>query len=281
LKTKLTENNIASTNIYLNPAKPTDTDQFSVLDSLDYETGKYLVNGANDLMIGMGQRDAMYGRKGDDVLIGEGGGDVLVGGEGKDVLYGGKGNDMLIGGIGNDILMGGENDDTYVINAGDGEDRIEDKQGNNKIYLCGKEINFFYDAGSGQYKSLDGSLTGVKNAANELVVKHDASNTKVTLKNFQWGDFGTTLITLPANPETYNIINGTDQGWRGDPGDDFYDTALNDKIIAGGGDDYVLCDVGGANWISGGDGYDSIDGELSSSSIIEGATSRDSVSSEP
>jgi len=32
-----------------------------------------------------------------------------------------------------------------------------------------------------------------------------------------------------------------------------YDTAANDKIFALGGDDYVLCDIGGANWILGGD----------------------------
>ena len=90
LKDKLTENNVASTNIYLNPHKDTDLDQTSVLDSFFYQTGLY-ENGANDLMIGMDQSDFMFGRKGNDVLIGEGGSDCLWGDEGNDVLFGGGG----------------------------------------------------------------------------------------------------------------------------------------------------------------------------------------------
>ena len=218
LISKLTDENIASTNIYLNPHKTTDTDQRSILDSLGYQTGIY-INGANDLMIGMDQEDYMYAYDGNDVLIGEGGNDLLVGGGGDDVLWGGGGDDRFIGGQGSDVMYGGADNDTYFIGPGEGEDRIEDKQGNNKIYLCGKEINFFYDTGSSQYKSPDGSLTG-EIIAGEFHVT-DVSGTKVILnQDFQWGDFGTTLITLPANPEIGNTINGTDQGWRSDPPDD-------------------------------------------------------------
>ena len=46
---------------------------------------------------------------------------------GTDHLIGGIGNDILAGGTGNnDLLEGGAGFDTYIYNAGDGTDRIED-----------------------------------------------------------------------------------------------------------------------------------------------------------
>jgi len=49
---------------------------------------------------------------------------------------------------------------------------------------------------------------------------------------FQWGDFGTALITLPANPGIENTIIGTEQGWQTDPGDDFYDTSMERRFFS-------------------------------------------------
>lgn len=191
---KLSNDSFLATNIYLNPHKPTDTDRSSSLNSFPYQLF-YEPNGTNDLMIGMDQEDYMYGNKGNDVLIGEGGDDVLVGGEGNDVLYGGAGNDYFFGGKGNDTMYGGADDDVYFIDPGDGEDTIEDKQGKNKVMFCGEEINFFYQDGDG-YVSISGNLTA------SIVDGHfdvtDGNGTTVRLnEEFQWGDFGTTLIDLP------------------------------------------------------------------------------------
>lgn len=91
-----------------------------------------------------------------DLIFGEAGNDSIDGGSGNDVIYGGEGSDTLIGGTGNDTLIGGANNDTYIINAGDGTDTIEDKQGNNKVILCGKPLKFFYDKGGYQYTTADG-----------------------------------------------------------------------------------------------------------------------------
>jgi GH24 family phage-related lysozyme (muramidase) len=153
------------------------------LDSYNYiDKGNWADNlGGSD-----SQNDLMFGEKGNDKLYGYGG---------NDVIYGGEGNDILIGGVGNDTLMGGENDDTYIINAGDGNDTIEDKQGKNKVMFCGEEINFFYQDGDG-YVSISGNLTA------SIVDGHfdvtDGNGTTVRLnEEFQWGDFGTTLIDLP------------------------------------------------------------------------------------
>jgi Ca2+-binding RTX toxin-like protein len=187
-------------------------------------------------------------------------------------MYGGEGNDVFWGGEGDDLMYGGADNDVYFINFGDGNDTIEDKEGKNKVYFCGEEINFFYQDGDG-YVSISGNLTA------SIVDGHfdvtDGNGTTVRLnENFDWGDFGTTLITLPANPDINNTIYGTSEGY---PDEELDDTALNDKIYAGGGDDYVLCDVGGANWILGGEGLDSIDGELSSSCIVEGGAGSDII----
>jgi hypothetical protein len=193
LKDKLTAN-IYSTNIYLNPHKSTDTNQFYVLDSLPYQTGKY-ANGANDLMLGMDQEDIMYGRKGNDILIGEDGTDSLLGEEGNDVLYGGDGDDFLLGGLDNDTMYGGADNDTYFIGPSEDIDTIEDKQGDNTVILCDKVLNFFYKTEDcNTYISPDGSQT-LKKSTGE--VTDVLFNTTVILKDFEWGDFGITLITLP------------------------------------------------------------------------------------
>ncbi len=157
LISKLTEANIASTNIYLNPHKPTDTDRRSILDSLEYQTRPRYENGANDLMIGMDQEDYMYAYDGNDVLIGEGGDDVLVGGAGDDVLWGGGGgDDRFVGGRDNDTMYGGADDDTYFVGPGVDIDTIEDKEGDDTVILCDKEIKFFCWIDGNTYKSLDG-----------------------------------------------------------------------------------------------------------------------------
>jgi len=112
LKNKLTENNIVSTSIYLNPDEEAS---IYFLNANPYQTGLYEENGANDLMIGGEQQDIMYAGKGHDILLGEGGDDDLFGDEGTDVLHGGTGNDTLNGGKDNDTLYGGIGNDTYII----------------------------------------------------------------------------------------------------------------------------------------------------------------------
>jgi Ca2+-binding RTX toxin-like protein len=232
---------------------------------------------SSDLIYGLGDVDhVLTGGKGNDTLYGGGGDDLLSGGEGNDVMHDDEGNDVFFGGQGNDTMYGGAGNDIYFIAYGDGNDTIEDKDGNNTVILCGKELKFFYDTGDHEtYISAEGGRTLTKSTGE---VEDASSGIVVTLnQNFAEGDFGITLVTLPANPDINNTIYGTDQGWQDDPPDEIYDTAANDKIFALGGDDYVLCDAGGANWILGGDGYDLIDGELSSSCIIEGGSGSDII----
>lgn len=238
--------------------------------------------------------------------------DRLVGTDKNDLIFGEKGDDVITGGKGNDVLYGGEGDDTYIINAGDGTDRIEDKQGNNTVVLCGKQLNYFYAVGNYFFnsdKTLKAEWSGT-----ELVVTNvnDTTGTKVILNDdFQWGDFGINLITVPDNPATDNIIKGdltpidfdpntegiqtqTDQ-WGNiitDPSqpsygraDDLNDTTGNDSIVGGAGDDNIRTIRGGSDRIQGGEGNDLIAVNTSYTgprepllnSIIEGGSGSDII----
>ena len=143
------------------PAKNYLVNNFALGNTIDGEVmvGKGLVTYDYPLYDNGNYNDGnLTGKDQNDLIFGEKGNDKLNGAGGNDVIYGGEGNDILIGGIGNDTLMGGENDDTYIINAGDGNDTIEDKQGKNKIVFCGEEIKFFYKNGS-TYTTFNGALT--------------------------------------------------------------------------------------------------------------------------
>ena len=63
---------------------------------------------------------------GDDLIHGFDGDDAIVGGLGADTLHGGRSDDTLTGAAGDDVLFGGAGADTFVFNADDGADTIED-----------------------------------------------------------------------------------------------------------------------------------------------------------
>ena len=62
----------------------------------------------------------------DDVIVGDGSDNTLLGNGGNDDISGEAGADTIIGGTGNDYASGGIGGDTYVFNAGDGQDLIDD-----------------------------------------------------------------------------------------------------------------------------------------------------------
>ncbi len=69
----------------------------------------------------------------DNHLTGNSGDNYIAGNEGNDTIEAGPGNDILNGGQGNDTLRGGTGSDTYLINLGDGLDRIEETDSNNAV----------------------------------------------------------------------------------------------------------------------------------------------------
>lgn len=96
----------------------------------------------NDNITGNVGGDCLFGQEGNDVLNGGAGNDFIHGGDGEDTIQGGDGNDILVGGLGNDILQGGKGRNRYLINRGDGNDRIqkEDYTIHNDTILFGQGI---------------------------------------------------------------------------------------------------------------------------------------------
>ena len=88
----------------------------------------YVFDGGNgdDSLTSAGGNDLLTGGGGNDQLDAGAGNDQLVGGDGADLLKGGAGNDLLTGGSGDDRLEGGAGDDVYLLNRGDGADRLFD-----------------------------------------------------------------------------------------------------------------------------------------------------------
>ena len=185
---------------YLSGGKGNDTLYGGVATISGSEVNDYPDYDSSDDAAKDPSNDILIGGAGDDKLYGGGGDDILAGDAGTDVIYGGEGDDHITGGLGNDLLYGGAGNDTYYVNAGDGVDTIEDKEGNNRVILCGREINFFYEAGDGTYKSPDGKLTGVMPGGDFIVTGPDGVTKVILNEDFQWGDFGINLRPGPAAP---------------------------------------------------------------------------------
>lgn len=181
-----------------------------------------------DILEGTASGDLLFGERGNDVLRGGAGTDVLYGGEGIDTLSGGAENDLLRGeagddtlqgGTGNDRLEGGAGFDTYIYNAGDGTDRIEDSDARGQIIFNGKRLLGGLHRPNdplNTYKSLDGLHTYVLSGT-DLVV----DGLLTVNENFQSGQFGISLIDAPsiatAAPPTFRTIVGDFQPLDTDP----------------------------------------------------------------
>jgi Ca2+-binding RTX toxin-like protein len=79
--------------------------------------------------------DTICGGEGNDLIGGDEAADILGGCEGNDTMYGGsdndtltgcQGDDILYGDLGHDSLSGGSGNDIFVLNSGQGFDRIAD-----------------------------------------------------------------------------------------------------------------------------------------------------------
>ncbi len=68
----------------------------------------------------------LAGNSGANRINGAGGADTVAGGAGNDRLIGGGGADRLSGGLGSDIQTGGTGADRFVMNDGDGKERVTD-----------------------------------------------------------------------------------------------------------------------------------------------------------
>ncbi|WP_240481673.1 putative Ig domain-containing protein [Dechloromonas denitrificans] len=146
--------NINASNIYLNPAKTTDSSRGWTIDASIFEA---YYSDKNDLLVGLDQ---------------------------VDTLKAGQGDDFLIGGLGNDTLQGGSGLDSYIFSSGQGKDVIDDSDGVGRIIVGGQE---FTGAPSSKY-SLDGNKQIWESADGTVTYLYDPNTKALILKGSALGD---------------------------------------------------------------------------------------------
>ena len=204
----------------------------------------------------------------DNQIAGNNGINRLEGHGGTDHLIGNDGNDVLIGGTGDaDLLEGGIGFDTYIYNAGDGLDRIEDSDAQGQIIFNGSRLLGGIhnpDDPLNTYTSLDGLTTYVLSGTDLIV-----NGVLIVNENFQSGQFGIDLRDVPeANWENdypvvvdaesdgliNNILNYSDVDDLG------FGERGNDQLFGNGGND-ILRGWSGNDRLYGGTGDDVLDGD--------------------
>lgn len=131
--------------------------------------------------------------------------DVLMGFEGNDTLNGLTGDDVLIGGAGNDTLRGGAGDDIYVFSLTDGNDRIEDSSGNDRITIAtdGQSLSALNFG-----RANNGDLSINVNGNEIRVAGHfNGTGTQVETISFDGGDFMGYQLRL-ADDEGDEVFRG-------------------------------------------------------------------------
>ena len=123
-------------------------------------------------------------------MLGGKGADTLTGGSQTDLLVGNAGADRLTGGGGNDKLLGGAGFDTYIYNAGDGDDRIEDSDATGVLKANGQTlVGGVRKAGHADWTSPDGTITYLMSGT-DLVVQLNGTRIMTVNDNFQSGQLG-------------------------------------------------------------------------------------------
>ena len=168
----------------------------SVTFTLDSEVENLTLTGSSDINgTGNNLSNTITGNSGINRLDGQGGTDHLVGG---------IGNDILAGGTGTDLLEGGAGFDTYIYNAGDGIDQIEDSDATGKIVFNGGLLQGGISTdGGATYVSLNGSQTYVLSGGHLIV-----NGVLKVNADFQSGQFGIQLDDLSGYPADTGIPTG-------------------------------------------------------------------------
>ena len=270
-------------------------------------------NGGNDYLEGNADADTLNGNDGNDTLLGGQGttfstatptttgfmahkapthstvamaatscpggteADILRGGAGVDTLDGGAGNDVLTGGTESDTLQGGAGSDSYLLMAGDGDDTIDDSDGQGEIRIGATRLTGGDALAAGLWQeTIDGkgvlySFAPDANGRGTLLIQSVVGAT--TVKNFKSGDLGI-VLNAPGQqhipfPTPSNTVAGTTlddnrlaTGGRhplvgGTGNDRVQGLAGNDEASGNVGDDIV---EGGAgiDVVTGNDGNDAV-----------------------
>jgi len=250
-------------------------------------------NVENLILTGSGHIGA-GGNGADNTLIGNAGDNYISGGAGNDRLDGQAGNDRLSGGRGNDVLIGGTGNDTYLINLGDGLDRIDDISGTDtvrfgaglsldNVALRITETNGVFTA---QVRVLNAGGCEQADQGFDFAVSVDRCG-RVTspIERFEFADGSVktlddllikTRITF-GTPWTAAITTGRDDDIIvGGPRNNVIRSGSgHDIVYAGSGGDTVYGE-GGDDYLQGGTGDDTLDGGCGVD-VLAGSNGRDGL----
>ena len=216
----------------------------------------------------------------DNLITGNDGINRLEGMGGTDHLIGGDKNDILTGGTGNnDLLEGGAGFDTYIYNAGDGNDQIEDSDAKGMVVFNGQLLTGGIrqaDQPTQVWKTVDGQFE-YRLQGTDLKVTEVATGIELTInENFQSGQLGITLMDAPENPlydDGRPVLTIT--SLVPEPDDDHNyiflepEGGLGDIALKSGYDQIYANSVGG--FITGGYGHDRIYGGGGGEIILGGS----------
>jgi Ca2+-binding RTX toxin-like protein len=173
----------------------------------------------------------------------------ISGGAGNDTLIGTDYDDIITGGTGDDLLEGGRGDDTYVFNTGDGQDRIVDTLGNNRLSF-----------GDGITPDMVRLVPGSKT----VILAIGNNGDRVDLGSVASPSMGISEIDF-ANGTVWTSADLMRMQRVGGSGDDtLYADDLGDTLTGGAGNDHLI----------GGTGNDDLDGGVGSD-LLEGGAGND------
>jgi len=249
----------------------------------------YGYNG-NDSITGGNLADHLYGGAGNDTIHGGDGNDILSGDGGTDYLYGDGGNDTLIGSTGSQYLYGGDGDD--ILDGGADNDWLDGGNGIDTVTYATAASAVGIDMRTNNGHS--GAATLDWFVSIENIIGSNYNDTII-------GSSGDNVITGGAGADAINGDSGFDYvsfanaasavqvyltagtGYDGEAQGDTYSniegvigTVYSDNIAGnasynilklGAGDDTSWATAGG-DLIDGGDGYDTVQFDLSSAGVV-------------
>lgn len=239
--------------------------------------------------------DYVWTGSGDDLIYGEEGNDTLKGWDGNDSIYGGDGDDQLEGELDDDILTGVEDFSSFPQNAGQFEYDTLSGGGGADTFVLGNSAEAFYNGdGSGGYAEItdfdwaEGDKIQVFGSLDDYTTSDFSGGIDIFYQDDLIAWVSNTNDVVPSLDFIFEG-NAPTITWEGTSGDDNYDNAALDPIIAnakagddfvwtGSGDDTLNGDEGndtlqgwsGNDLISGGDGDDQLEGEAGNDTLTGG-----------
>jgi Ca2+-binding RTX toxin-like protein len=224
--------------------------------TLDFTPSGDGTSGDDHLFAGPGG-PAVNGLDGNDYILGSSAGDTLSGGDGDDTIFGAGGNDIILGGGGNDTIDAGTG---ATIDGGDGDDQIS---GNGQTITGGAGSDHFII-----YTYVPNQPTVITDfAIEDIIYLGGQYGAPATWNAHQDGanaviESGQISIVL-QNVDSALLMNGSNDSIvltqvTPPPADlTIFGTEGNDFLSGGDGNDTIDA-LGGADYVYGGNGNDTV-----------------------